>query len=520
MSSSAATIVKKVRRRVKKAAYGNAVYQKILSAGDATDRIHFAPPDLWPGDAQAGMALLAVQPSMFAKPAIAPDPATDLRNLRAVGTDAARHAAVKLIANGLAQCEGWSETEWTQNILGARIAAWIGFYEFYAPALPPGFAQKLAASLQRQWKHLLRTLTPAHSLSNIDAIRGLVYGGLNFPEGEKALGLACDLLRRQLDAEILADGAHISRSPSVQLHLLRHLVDLRTVFRSASLPLPDEAALVIAAMVPALKFYRHGDGGLALFHGSVEETPLLIDAVLTQAEAKGSKPRRLPQAAYERVTAGRSLLIADCGAPSVSGHAGLLAFEFGQGRERIIVNCGSYDTAPEWHAALAATAAHSTLTLNETNAAEIFPGGTLRFTGECSAQRYEQAGAQGLEMSHGGYRADYGVIHRRILELSGDGDELRGRDVLEGPAGISFNIRWHLHPALQASLSHGGQTALLRTPSGAGWRLRITTGQLDLEPSIYCGTGAPRRTLQLKASGITQAPETSLVWSLAREKKG
>jgi uncharacterized heparinase superfamily protein len=518
MSSSAATIVKKVRRSVKKAAYGNSLYQKILATGDTADRIHFAPPDLWPGDAQAGMALLAAQPSMFTKQSGTPDFATDLRNLRAVGTDAARQMAIKLIANGLAQCEGWSEAEWAQASLGARIANWIGFYEFYAPMLPPGLAQKLAASLQKQWKHLLRTLSPSSGLANCDAIRGLVYGGLNFPEGDKALGLACDLLRRQLDAEILADGAHISRNPSIQLHLLRHLIDLRAVFRNANLPFPDEGSLVISAMVPALKFYRHVDGGLVLFHGSSEETALLIDAVLAQAEAKGSKPRRLPQAAYERITAGRSLLIADCGAPPTAGHAGILSFEFGQGKERIIVNCGDYG-GPEWHAALAATAAHSTLTCDETSAAEIFPGGSLRFDGECSSQRYEMQETQILELSHSGYQFRYGTAHKRILELSGDGDELRGRDILDGVSGVSFTLRWHLHPAVQASISHSGQTALLRTASGAGWRLRVASGKLDLEQSIYCGGGGPRRSMQLKVTGVTETPITEVTWSLAREKK-
>ena len=63
------------------------------------------------------------------------------------------------------------------------------------------------------------------------------------------------------------------------------------------------------------------------------------------------------------------------------------------------------------------------------------------------------------------------------------------------PAGISA-FRWHLHPLVQASLMQNGQSALLRTASGNGWRFRIDRGELGLEPSIYCGNGTPRRSLQ------------------------
>jgi uncharacterized heparinase superfamily protein len=72
---------------------------------------------------------------------------------------------------------------------------------------------------------------------------------------------------------------------------------------------------------------------------------------------------------------------------------------------------------------------------------------------------------------------------------------------------------------VQASLSHGGQTALLRTPSGGGWRLRVENETLSLESSVYCGTAQPRRTMQIKASGVTQEGDSFVTWSLMRERK-
>ncbi|MDD4615640.1 MAG: heparinase II/III family protein [Alphaproteobacteria bacterium] len=526
--NQAAKIIGKVRRGVQNVAYGNKLYQKFLAAGETPMRLHFAPPDPWPGDASAGMALLSEQRSMFpvVEEATLRNTSTTLRNLRAVGTDAAREMCARLIDRWLEQFDGWDKDEWLPEHLGARIAAWIGFYDFYAPVASSDFVQRLVTSLHRQWKHLERTMSP--SLKGVEAVqaaRGLIYGGLNFPEGDNALGFACDLLQRQLAAEILADGGHVSRNPSAQMRMLAHLVDIQNVLTMAGIAPPPSIGTSVTSLVPGLKLFRHGDGGLALFHGSAEEVPLMIDAILTQAVIRGRVVRRLPETGYERLQAGRSLLIADAASPpprayGTEGHAGLLSFEFSSGRERLIVNCGSAPHASaEWRSACAATAAHSTLTVADTNACEIDGDGSIAGSVMTSTHRFEQNGAHYLEMAHNGYYARFGLTHTRAFQLSADGDTLLGRDALQGKKARPYTLRWHLHPTVQVSLSQGGQTALLRTPSGAGWKLRVEKGQLGLESSIYCGGAVPRRTMQVKLTDVTSSDDTVVTWTLARERK-
>ena len=161
----AARLLKRARRgltkKVQAAAYNNPLYQKFLDAGARPPgRLHFTLPDLWPGDAQAGLALIGAQGALFG--ATAPQhPATTLRNLRAVGTDVARQMALRLIADWLDRFDHWASDEWSPDHLGDRLASWIGFYEFYAPAAPPEFLARLAASLQRQHRARLHRL-PVH----------------------------------------------------------------------------------------------------------------------------------------------------------------------------------------------------------------------------------------------------------------------------------------------------------------------------------------------------------------------
>src|ERR1700722_1185934 len=120
----AAKILKKVRRGVKNVAYGNPFYQKMLASGAAPGRLHFTLPDAWPGDARAGLALIGNQRSLFDKDAPL-HPSTAMRNLRAVGTDAARHAALGMIENWLQRHDQWDDFEWAADTMGKRIASWI-----------------------------------------------------------------------------------------------------------------------------------------------------------------------------------------------------------------------------------------------------------------------------------------------------------------------------------------------------------------------------------------------------------
>lgn len=516
-------ILRTVQRSVQTVAFGNPIYRKMLESGQSPERLLFTLADPWPGDAAAGRALISDQRSLFDGPALRPGAA--LRNLRAVGSEAARLRAVGLIADWLERYDEWHDVEWEPERLGDRIAGWVGFYEFYAASAPPDFVVRLTGSLHRQWKHLLRVL-PANltDIAGLRAIKGLVYGGLNFDETDRSLALAAEALQRQLAAEIHPDGGHISRCPSVQLHMVRNLIDLREAFTVAGVEPPDCLRVAINAMLPALKMYRHGDGGLALFHGGIEELPLMVDAAFTLANMKSRTVRRLPDTAYERVTAGRSLLLVDVGAPPPRGydrraHAGLMAFEFGQGKERLMVNCGAVDAAtPEWHAACAATAAHSTITVDNRNAVDVLREGGIGARAKISAQRYEEDNHHCVEMRHDAYRDEGGILLRRLLRLTPSGEELNGLEELTGASGRAFDVRWHLHPSVQASLSHGGKTALIRSASGLGWRFRVEGADLSLEPSIYCGSGAPRRSVQLKASGVTQGGVTQVLWIFAREK--
>ena len=207
-------------------------------------------------------------------------------------------------------------------------------------------------------------------------------------------------------------------------------------------------------------------------------------------------------------------MIFNTGAPPPRGldlaaHAGQLSFELSLGRERIVVNCGgSPSPDPAWTMAARATAAHSTVTVDETNSAELRPeGGMVRRPRRLDTEREEAEGAVLAQASHDGYAPNFGLIHRRRLWLPADGTDLRGEDMLVGAHGGLFAARFHLHPEMQASLIQNGAAALLRTASGTAWRFQVAGGRLEITDSAYFGSAgqadlpAMRRSEQLVVTG-------------------
>lgn len=539
----------RLAHRLKSPLYATGLYRATLPNRGA-GAIVTSPPDPWPGDAVHGAAIIGGEfafagqvihePAPLWLPPGASDPWLAelhgfawLRDLRAVGGDAGRRTARDLVARWMEDCERWHELGWRPDILGRRLANWISQHDFYGASGDALFKSRLLMSAGRQACHLARVL-PAGLTGDalLAAIKGLVYAGLFLPKGEPWLIRGQQLLERALPEQVLADGGHASRSPSTQFAALRQLIDLRAAFAAAERAGPVGLQLAIDGMAATLRLFQHGDGGLALFNDSNEEESWQIEMALSRADGKTKTLTQAPQSGFQRLTAGRVVVLVDAGAPPPSGldahaHAGTLSFEMSVGRERLIVNCGAHPGDAGWRRAQRMTAAHSTLTLADTNSSVILAeDGMLRGPEIVTCRREEADGNAWLDLSHDGYAMAFGVVHRRRLFLAATGEELRGEDRLAADGsgrhrdGRGFAVRFHLHPQVQATPAQNGMAALLRLPSGNGWRLRSSDHPVALEESVYLGRrGEIRKTQQVVIQATTSGEDSVVKWAIGRETK-
>lgn len=525
--------------------YGTRVYDLLLSTRGA-DHLRGAPEDHWPGDPSIGRHLINGQfPKGNEQRPISgdcwsPDWADDLtrerlesftwlRDLRAEGSEAALVVARDLLYRWISEHPRWDAFSWRTDILGARLAAWFANMPFFCPEPHSDFRTRVLASAAKQENHLCRAISnSAKDWKRFAALKGLVYCAVCLPGHEGQLDHGLALLEQELRHQVLADGGHYERSPSIHLQVLRTLVDIRDILVLGQVEQPESLQGAIDRMAPMLRAFRHGDGGLALFNDSIEERPEVIDLALRQSGVTARASNSAPHIGFQRLHAGKTTIIMDVGAPPPVGadrhaHAGVLSFEMSAGRERLIVNCGArIDDDPHWREALRGTAAHSTVVLNDTHAMAFGPnGGVVQRPVDVSCKRAEDNGSTLVHAAHDGYKGLFGCLVARTLFLSEDGLNLRGEDRVTGPAGQKMDLRFHLHPGVRASLTQDGEAVLLKTNRHKGWRFVFRGAVASIEDSIYLGhQGQSQKCRQIVLSTTTGQDETVLNWALQASLQG
>ncbi len=446
-----------------------------------------------------------------------------LADLRAAGQ---REAAQKLVGDWLLKFAAYHPVVWHPYPTSLRIVAWLTHGAWLLDGADEDLKQAFYESLYRQALYLAdnpeRDLGGNHLLKNLKA---MVYAGLGLDLPEVYSRGMAELLR-ELPVQILPDGMHYELSPMYAAQVLRDLLDVRAVLRKTG-GAPKVLDETVRKLGTALGFFVHGDGRLALFNDSAELEENQIGQLLRLSGADDA-PDALPDAGYARLVRGGTVVILDAGkvGPDENpghAHADTLSFELSVGRERVIVNSGTYAYQHGLRNVYRGTPAHSTVSLEGMDSAEVWAGfrvGRRPQQVEMNVQGGEEplpGGDIWVEGAHDGWR-NLGIEHRRKLLLAGDGSKLRGEDVITWGRAPSRRVRahFHLHPDVQVRLLSDTE-AELETAAGVKLRVTIGGGRLDVKDSRYApqfGKQVPTRQLMIHARPVGQG--CTMNWLIER----
>jgi len=432
-----------------------------------------------------------------------------------------------------AHAETVSGDAWRPDLWGRRILYWASHAPLILSSNDLVYRSRVLNTLGRGARHLDRGADKAPpGGQRVAAWCGIVAAGLLLPGDDPRRAYGEAGLARALAVSQFDDGGAISRSPAQLLDTIAMLAMVRSAYTARRLHMPDGVQGTMARMVAAVLGVTHGDRSLASWQGG---GPIAAERVAAVIDASGVRTRPLRQSrdwGYQRLAAGGAVLIVDAAPPPVArvvegGCASTLAFEFSDGLVRMVVNCGgaraaAATTPKALIEGLRTTAAHSTLTVADTNSTAIHADGTLgRGVGEVELSRQESDVGSRIEASHDGYVRRLGFLHRRQLMLTTDGRELRGDDALlpqgRRRKGAPFAIRFHLGSGVEASPTSDGQGALLRLPGGAAWQFRCRGAALAIDGSVWVnGDGRPEATQQLVVTGDAASGGASVSWAFKR----
>ena len=471
-----------------------------------------------------------------------------LDDLAAAGDAPARQRAQDWLSDWIDRYGNGRGPGWTPELTGRRLIRWINHALFVMlgrndAAVTGPFYRSLAQQtifLGRRW----RASRPG--LARFEALTGLIYAGLSLEGMEAHVEPAIKALAQECETQIGTEGGLPTRNPE-------DLLEVFTLLNWAAVALTEtgrtpgkEHWQAIERIAPTLRTLRHSDGGLARFHGGGRGLEGRLDNALAASGIKTRQPDGLSMG-YARLSAGRTSVIVDAAPPpaskaSANGHASTLAFELTSGRRPLIVNCGSGASfGRDWRRAGRATPSHSTLVLSGRSSARLGTGSLSKewlteAPKDVPVQMSQAPDGIRFEGAHDGYAATFGLTHVRKIEMTFDGRGIAGEDMLialnetqqaqfdmamesRGLQGIPYDIRFHLHPDVDAAVDLGGRAVSMALKSGEMWIFRIDGPmKLSLDVSVYLEKTRlkPRATKQVVLSGAAMEHASRIRWSLSK----
>ena len=428
---------------------------------------------------------------------------------------------------------------WNVGHTGMRLMNWL----VHAPLILSGekalrlrtlrHINETARWLDRQVHHA------EDGLAEVAGWCAVIAAGLLLPDGRPRRLYGEAGLIRALGELMGDDGGVLSRSPLAQMEAIALLVRLRNCYQATRRDPPEAIERVIEMLVPPLLALTHGDGSLGSWQGAWAINGDDVSALVAASGVRTRPLRDVRQWGYQRAVAQKTILLFDTAPPPMPSHArygcaSTLAFEMSHGGHRLIVNCGGAASGGglvpvRLEQGLRATAAHSTLTIDDANSTAILINGMIGSgvsqvdIDRKTLQNENGSNATRLEASHNGYAARYGLTHRRILILRDDGTELRGEDLLlpsgrKGKRGkVGYALRFHLGPEVDVALTEDGQGAGLALPDGSYWQFRSGGGDVSIEDSLWVdGHGRPQATQQLVVQGLVSRGGGNFGWLLKK----
>jgi uncharacterized heparinase superfamily protein len=463
-----------------------------------------------------------------------------LRHLRAADTALTRANARALVDDWISNQNNKRPIGRRADVLSRRVISLLSQAPLVLGDTDSKFYRRYLRGLAREIRYLrFATLDMPDGVPRLQVLIALCYASLCLANQARHIRSASRKLSEELLRQILPDGGHISRNPGALIDLLIDMLPLRQTFAARNIAPPPALLNAIDRMMPMLRFFRHGDGTIALFNGMSGTPSDLLATLLAYDDTHGTPMASMPHTGFQRLDAGATTVIMDTGPPpppnvSQEAHAGCLSFEFSSGPSRVVINCGMPSTGRDnWRAFARSTAAHSTLTFADTSSCQFvelsamkkFLQGAPVVSGPEIVENFREVVTNGelLTTSHDGYLPRFGVIHRRVVMVSPDGTKLDGEDSVSPAQGgrirgsdASYALRFHLHPSVKASRLSDGRGVMLVLPNRDVWTFEALDDKVDLEDSVFlAGNDGPRRSAQIVIRQDARHA-SSIRWSFVR----
>jgi uncharacterized heparinase superfamily protein len=395
---------------------------------------------------------------------------------------------------------GRGRDAWHPFVVSERVVNWIIAIRLAKGAAPldSDIATSLAIQCAFIEKNLETDVGGNHLLKNLKAvaIAGCCWSGRQADMWRTHYSGA---FGRELERQLLADGAHYERSPMYHALVLQDALEVGAMLRATGETISASLSSAARAMVDYLPHVTHPDGEIALFNDSVmgDAPPpstlhAFADRVLgagdgtghmtvrqaaLAAHLPGPAPAATPRFVSDQpedgglvaipILAGRGFALIDVGKACpdelpAHAHADLFSFEASLNGKRLIVDSGVGEyRSGRWREYYRSTRAHNSVAVDDQDQIECW--GSFRVARRARVVERRAIDAplvRGVTAAHDGYTrlADPVIARRSFVSLADRAWLVIDR--LEGRGAHRWSSCLHCSPDVRIDLV-GGRIAVL-----------------------------------------------------------
>lgn len=393
---------------------------------------------------------------------------TWLDDLGAVGNKRARTQAQEWVLEWVQNYGTGTGIGWTPALTGHRLLQQLLHAEFLRDGMAAKDAARWLGSLGRQADYLAKQwkVEPA-TLARFVALTGLLLADISLEGRGKNRVKTLDRLAKLCKATFDHSGGLPSRNPEELMEVFATLSHVHKALLDSGHPADPKLAKTLKVVAPVLRGLRLGDGSLTRFYNGGRGNTERLDYALAEVGTKDRSAADNPMG-FQRLAAGRLVVIADVAPPPVGEQARTLGFEMSSGRVPVIVNRNDL---------------YNTLTLE--GAPEFVPN-------QVTCERAQDPSGAWMVAQHNGYATK---THERRMFVASDGRLFSGEDMLrpvaggkKAPAANSFALQFNIHSDIAVDADKNNRGATLTLPNGEVWAFRQEGGLFKLETTENAAT--------------------------------
>ena len=414
-----------------------------------------------------------------------------LRDLKAEGSIKSRSIARSLVSNWIDERHNLLSKEFDSQIMAERITCWSFNFSWFAESGELDLQKKILYSIALQIKYLEIKLTETNNhLEIIIIIKGILVAKSILFDDIINIDELLNLIDEKLEILTNVDGGHSSRSPVLQINLLRHLIEIRSVVGILKNVHAENLHKQTIKMGEFCRSFQMPNDHFAWFHGGSLVPKDIIKQTLNRVGYKNRIFQVAEDTGFCRLSNMDSLVFVDIGLKPIvntNTKASLFAFEFFYKKEKIISNLGELINSNIKSAknSLASSAAHSTLNIDDRNNIDLTG---KRKTEILNVKYGKTKDGNLLDITHSGYNTIFGINHKRQIYLSNKKNEIRGKDEIINLGNIGTipkraNIHFHLDPNIELIQTRSG-SILLKHSKGFVWKMSSDNQDIDIKDSV------------------------------------